>query len=477
MGTMVDTIVVGGGIAGMTSALLSARRGRRVALIEKAPRLSPTLRGFIRDGTYLDTGFHYAGSLGSNGLLRHFFGELGILGALEGKISDLDGFDLIRFIKPNFDFVFPQGWEATEQRLGTIFPEAGPALGRFLACVRDLWQQGRSAVVKDSGRSLEPLFMNNGQSLQTALEHCTDNAVLRALLSYRGILYGTRARETSLAFHSQVAGSYYESAGVIQGGGRTVVDALEAALRDAGVQLHCACEVTRIKLSGPRQFAGVDCKNAETLMAPQCVWAAHPKGLLQAAPASVFSPAYQRRISDLEETPSAFVLFGRCASLNFKGNLILAQEPQDVDDWDARSLTERALFIAAPSEGDGVSVICPATHADIPKMDSPDETGRGPRYRQWKADCARRIMERLSSDAADLLGPFELLDTATPLTFSDWLGSPEGGLYGVKHRLEDFPLVPRTRMQGLYLSGQAVVAPGLLGALCAGFLTESFIKR
>jgi all-trans-retinol 13,14-reductase len=474
--TMLDTIVVGGGIAGMTSALLSARKGRRVALVEKAPHLSPTLRGFVRDGTYLDSGFHYAGSLGSNGLLRHLLLELGILGALESKINALDGFDRIRFVKSGFDFVFPQGWDAVEQRLCKRFPEASTALRHFLARVRDLWQQGRSAVLKDYGRSLGPLFMNDGHSLQTAIERCTDNAVLRALLSYRGALYGAGAKETSLAFHSQVAGSYYESACVIQGGGRAVVDVLEAALCDAGVQLCCACEVTHVKVSNHRQFAGVECKTGETLRASQCVWTAHPKGLLQAAPSGVFSPAYQRRISDLEETPSAFVLFGRCPSIRFAGNLILASEAEAVDDWESHPIEKRPLFIAAPSAADGVSVICPATRADIPDVESPSETGRPPGYQQWKAACAQRIMQRLSTDAADLLGSFELLDVATPLTFSDWLGSPEGGLYGVKHRLEDFPLLPRTRMQGLYLSGQAVVAPGLLGALCAGFLTESFIN-
>ena len=140
---MLDTIVVGGGIAGMTSALLSARKGRRVALIEKAPHLSPTLRGFVRDGVYLDSGFHYAGSLGPDGLLRHLFLELGILGALEGKIRTLDEFDRIRFMKPNFDFVFPQGWEAAEKRLRQSFPEAGTAIEHFLVRIRDLWQQGR----------------------------------------------------------------------------------------------------------------------------------------------------------------------------------------------------------------------------------------------------------------------------------------------------------------------------------------------
>jgi len=84
-------------------------------------------------------------------------------------------------------------------------------------------------------------------------------------------------------------------------------------------------------------------------------------------------------------------------------------------------------------------------------------------------------VQRVLRCAGDVVGDFELLDVATPLTFRDHLSSPQGGLYGVKHRLADMPLLPRTAVRGLYLSGQAVVAPGVLGAMCAGFLTESCI--
>jgi all-trans-retinol 13,14-reductase len=100
---------------------------------------------------------------------------------------------------------------------------------------------------------------------------------------------------------------------------------------------------------------------------------------------------------------------------------------------------------------------------------------RPPGYRDWKNRLTDRLIERLSRQARDLVGDFEPLDMATPLTFRSRLGSPEGGLYGIKHRLTDMPLLPRTRVKGLYLSGQAVVAPGVLGALCAGFLTESYV--
>jgi all-trans-retinol 13,14-reductase len=471
-----DTIVVGGGVSGLACALLRARRGERVAVVEQSTQLSPTLHGFVRQGTYMDSGFHYAGSVGHDGLLRHLLHELGIGGLLNGAVRSLDTVDHVRFLEPAFDFSFPQGWEALEKKLCDAFPADCQGIGGFLAEVRAAWEQGRTAFVRDYGRSLGTLFTGGGGSLRDALSRSTGNPLLQGLLSCHAVLYGTVPKETSLLFHSQIAGSYYESACLIEGGGRFWVETFGEALRGAGVELRCGRGVSRIHLNDRGEFATVELKGGETLAADRCISTAHPKVTLGLAPPNAFSPAYRRRIRELEETPSAVVLFGRCPSATFSGNLILARRPNTIADWMNLPLEERPLFVSSPAgTTGGVSVICPATLADVPGNGDLGPRGRPEGYRNWKRELADQFVRRLSHDAHDLMGDFELLDVATPLTFRDRLGGPAGGLYGVKHRLVDLPLLPRTAVKGLYLSGQAVVAPGVLGALCASFLTESCI--
>jgi len=470
-----DTVVIGGGMSGLTCAALQAGRGRRIAVVESAPHLSPTLRGFTRKGIYLDSGFHYGGSGGDDGLLRHLLTRVGALGALEGNLCTLKACDRVRFLKPAFEFSFPQGWEALEQALCDAFPADAETVKQFLCEVRALWQQGKAAFLADCGKSLGDLLFSEGRSTQEAIDRCTTNPVLATLLSCHGILYGMGARETSLVFHSQVVGSYYESACMVRGGGRVFVEALEAVLREAGVDLVCGQKVAHVRPNDQGEFAAVELDTGDCLTAHRCISTIHPKSLLELTSSHVFSPAYRRRIRELEETPSAVVLFGRCSSASFTGNLILLGQPRAITDWKGLPLEERPLFISAAPTNDGaVSVICPATLDDIPGFDGQGERPKG--YQNWKGNVADRLSRHLSTHAGDVLGHFDVLDVATPLTFRDWLGSPEGGLYGVKHRLVDLPLVPRTRMRGLYLSGQAVVAPGVLGALCAGFLTDSYVS-
>jgi all-trans-retinol 13,14-reductase len=399
--------------------------------------------------------------------------RLGVKDALDGAVCIHDAVDHVRFSDPAFEFSFPQGWESLERALLDQFPADADRLSDLLSRMKTSWGQSRHALVQEGGRNIDALFAGPVCSLQQAIDRCTENPVLGALLSCHGILYGASAKETSLLFHSQVVGSYFESAGFIRGGGRILIEAFEHALGRERVEVLCGRTVRRIDVNDRREFAAVELDTGERLTARRCLCTVHPKLMLEMLPPEAFSPAYRRRVSELEETPSAVVLFGRRRPGGFQGNLILVTEPHTVADWAQVPLENRPLFVSVPPEAEsrGVSVICPATLADLPG----GGRERSPEYREWKARTAERLLQRLRGCAGDVLGDFDLLDVATPLTFRDHLSSPQGGLYGVKHRLADMPLLSRTTVKGLYLSGQAVVAPGVLGAMCAGLLTESSI--
>ncbi|MCK5914736.1 MAG: hypothetical protein KAG92_01250, partial [Deltaproteobacteria bacterium] len=43
--------------------------------------------------------------------------------------------------------------------------------------------------------------------------------------------------------------------------------------------------------------------------------------------------------------------------------------------------------------------------------------------------------------------------------------SPKGSLYGVKHMVGQFNPASKTRLDNFFLAGQAIAAPGVLGAI------------
>ena len=68
--------------------------------------------------------------------------------------------------------------------------------------------------------------------------------------------------------------------------------------------------------------------------------------------------------------------------------------------------------------------------------------------------------------------------TATPLTYRDYLGSPNGTAYGlIKDSEKMFKtfVLPKTQIQNLLLTGQNINGHGMLGVSTGSLFTVSYI--
>lgn len=75
----------------------------------------------------------------------------------------------------------------------------------------------------------------------------------------------------------------------------------------------------------------------------------------------------------------------------------------------------------------------------------------------------------------ELAGNIEHAECATALTLRDFTHNPFGSMYGVKHKIGQYNPLPLTKAKNLYLAGQAIVAPGIMGAIISAFLVCGFI--
>ncbi|MDR1305155.1 MAG: FAD-dependent oxidoreductase, partial [Verrucomicrobiales bacterium] len=97
-----DAVIIGAGVAGMSSALLLARRGWRVALLEQGRQLAPLIAGFDRAGAHFETGVHYSSCLGAGEVGRFFFEQLGV--EVAARACADDGYDEIRLLPTGRNF-------------------------------------------------------------------------------------------------------------------------------------------------------------------------------------------------------------------------------------------------------------------------------------------------------------------------------------------------------------------------------------
>ena len=124
-----DSIVVGGGIAGLTSAAYLARAGKRVLLIEKNSVTGGLVNSFIRDGFQFDAGVR---ALLDAGIIMPMFEELGIkLETVRSPVSLGVGEDIIN-IEDISDL------EEYRKLLYKLYPESTGEIDEVLKAVRKI---------------------------------------------------------------------------------------------------------------------------------------------------------------------------------------------------------------------------------------------------------------------------------------------------------------------------------------------------
>ena len=105
MSKIFDIVVIGSGLGGLVSALVLAKEGLSVCVLEKNNQFGGNLQTFSRRKLIFDTGVHYLGGLSEGQNLHRYFSYLGIMEGLKLQKLDEDGFDMISF--DNDDTVYP----------------------------------------------------------------------------------------------------------------------------------------------------------------------------------------------------------------------------------------------------------------------------------------------------------------------------------------------------------------------------------
>ena len=92
-------------------------------------------------------------------------------------------------------------------------------------------------------------------------------------------------------------------------------------------------------------------------------------------------------------------------------------------------------------------------------------------YLDWKQKEADKIVCSVQRYWDGLLDNFRVINIASPLTFRDELDYVQGAVYGVEHGMDQFAVGARTKLPGLWLSGQSTLMPGIVGASLSAMIT------
>ena len=479
MGKKYDNVVVGSGASGLTSALLLAQQGRSVLLLEKANFVGGSLARFRRRKIPIDTGFHFTGGLGKDGLLDQMFRVLGVRDEIVPVWFKGDSGHRIIFESAGMSIpASPR--EDFEAHLRAYFPGEEKAIERYFAMMKSVYERTMATDLRMISRPPEPLD-EDFQTLDEAVRSLTRNDVLSCFLSAYCVCYGVKPNEISFANHCRMVYDMHTSLARIDGGGDAVIAAFVDRLDSLDVEIRLGTSIERCADIESNRVGKFVLDDGESVACDECVLTMHPKAIIDLLPKDRFSKAFIQRVSSFERSIGFFAVYGVIdASVDLsdtEATMVSLFPTNDMNEMlDPEYRGERALFVLTHHETVSgrrrliVTALEPSFAEDVEAWASSSVRDRPDDYTEYKRYRTEQITSRILALYPEYEDSFRLLDSATMLTFRDYLNSPDGTAYGVKQKIGQFNLVGRTRLRNVFVAGQSAVLPGLLGAMMSAFI-------
>lgn len=478
-----DVLVIGSGIGGLTTSIILAKLGYHVTVLEKNRHPGGMTRSYKRNGIECSIGVHYLGSLGQGQILRRLFDYFEVtskipverMGQHGGQNGIIDRYLFDTGIIKTGTFDFPEGFDAYEHNLKSAFPKEQKQISAILKLMRKASDKLHSLDLLYSTQN-DLMLLDQSQPLGEILAELNCSPGLKAVLGVPSCWIGVPAEECPAFYHNMALVSYLSSSWRLKCSGSHMANVFAERLKSLGGNIICGDKVKEI-LVDSRIVKGVRLKSGRILKAPLVIGAVHPKVVLGMLPDGAVKPSYRKRISNLKNTYGIFCVH---AEVDAAYHDEIPYNIFKVSTDKYGNIPDVKYYQIRKSEKSGKNLLSILTSGKSQLWSKWENTLTGNRGRDYIEEKEKHSIE-LVNEAEETFGPFKSLkrlDTYTPLTLRDWVNSPEGSAYGVlrsSRQLLATSLLNRTSVKGLFLAGQNVLAPGVIGTIMGSFKTVKMI--
>ncbi len=475
-----DYIVVGSGITGLTAARVLSQHGKRVLLLEKATILGGSLARFRVEGIPYDVGFHFTGGFNDqrNGVLDTLLSILGVRDQIRPLFFPRDASHRMIFPSLGAQYVIPCGMEIVREKLKRDFPRERAGLDRYFQKFQAVIDATPTLTVSGFDEFPPPLEADT-IPLQTVLDDCTSDQMLQTILGGLCMCYGTRPNEVSFATHCRVCFGLQESLARVEDGGDAFVDALVDVLRRDNVEIRTRTTIQECLDVEKRKVMRFALTDGTEVSAAGCIFTIHPRSILSILPREHISKAFANRVNDFESTNGFFTLYGALDTPAGKDAITLASILPNTDLNEM--LTCRSpepidgpMMVLRSSERGSSGPVHTVTALEVAFTETTDRWNatklkRRPReYAEYKRLRTESVLGRIREHLPECRET-RVIDSASTLTYRDYLHSPDGSAYGIRQKIGQFNVAGRLPLSNLYAAGQSALLPGVLGAMTSAF--------
>ena len=483
-----DIVVVGAGLGGLLSAVILVKEGFKVCVLEKDKQIGGCLQTFSFNKKVFDSCVHYIGGLGEGHTLNKIFSYAGIMDKLELAEYDANAFDHIAFGNEPIEYPQAQGEENFIEQLLPHFPEEREALQNYIDQIRYVGDHFPLYRLRN-GDGSEKDAVSNWRLLET-FDKITANKKLQSVLAGNNLLYAGVKGITPFYLHALVLSSYIHSSHKIVPGSSQIAKFLWREIQEHGGTVLKDSDVTKLHTKdGVVTHAST--KDGQEIFGKQFISNIHPQILLPLLDNGTIRPAYRKRIDNLEQTVSSFMtnLVLQPKTIPMRHSNLYWNATEDVwqaikykpEDWPANYI----LFYTEDKQNKGfaesISVLSYMYYDEVLQWEDThnragDEHHRSDEYESFKQRKEELLLNKIYERLPELKGNIVASKTATPLTYRDYTGTPEGSLYGVQKDINQFgaATIPiKTKIPNLYLTGQNVNLHGVLGVSITAIATSA----
>ncbi|RLA00021.1 MAG: FAD-dependent oxidoreductase [Gammaproteobacteria bacterium] len=496
-----DAIVIGSGIGGLTTATALSAKGKKVLVLEQHYTAGGFTHSYSRKGYEWDVGVHYIGDVGYPTVSRKLF-DFVTNSNLKWAAMD-KAYDRIFLGEESFDFV--AGKQAFADQLKNKFPKESSAIDTYMQMIDKTskgmrwftlskllkpWQQSLFSLVM---KFLVPGYFN--KTTYDVLKSITDDEKLIAILTGQWGDNGMPPKSGSFIIHSLIAKHYINGGYYPVGGASQIARTIIPQIKATGGEVFTHATVEQIITSNGRA-SGVKLKGGDEIFAPIIisnvgVFNTFEKLLPQTVCQKL---GYDKKLKTINRSMTNMGLFiglkGDPESLSLpKTNFWIYPDQNHDENVEAFAKDHTkpmpVVYISFPSAKDPsfksrypnrstIEIVAPASFQMFEKWKDTSWRKRGKEYEEFRDYFTERMLEALYQKMPQLRGKVDFCEASTPLSTKYFSFYEEGEIYGLDHDASRFTqgwLQPKSKLPGLWLTGQDVLSCGVVGAMIAGFLT------
>ncbi|EAR01455.1 phytoene desaturase family protein [Maribacter sp. HTCC2170] len=505
-----DTIIIGSGMGGLTTAAILSKEGQKVLVLERHYTAGGFTHIFKRKGYEWDVGIHYIGEVQRpNSITKRCFDYISDSNLKWADMGEV--YDRIYIGDKAYDFV--KDVKKFKQKLCEYFPEEKDAIDGYVNLVFASTKATRKYFAEKAlppllskiiGKGMRKPFLEfSNRTTYEVLSSLTKNEELIKVLTGQYGDYGLPPKKSSFSMHASLVRHYFSGGSFPIGGSSQIVETIDPVIEAAGGTILINADVDKIIIEN-NKATGVLMVDGKTFHAKNIISAA---GLMTTYKKLIPDNVRAKHKFDEQMTKVQRSVAHACLYIGLKGSpeeLKLPKTnfwiyPEGTDDHDTtvdnflkdNNAPLPVVYVSFPSAKDPdwsnrypgkstIDIITLEPYENYEKWDGTKWMKRGKEYEEQKEKTAQRLLNILYKHLPHLKGSIDYYELSSPLTTQHFVNYDEGEIYGIDHTPERFRqkfLRPRTPIKNFYLTGQDIVTAGVAGALFAGVLTASVITK